>query len=126
METEVEVVVSPNLVIECTLTLPLAKASKLYLHTLTFRVNGDVISSPRILSSRSEKFTSLPDIANSRDKIFSNSNADTLFYAQFDLIYLFDINTFNGTPAVRIFNITNGNYTYATNIALVDDVVTEI
>lgn len=90
METEVEVVVSPNIVIESTLALPLAKASKLYLHTLTFRVSGNIVSSPRILSSKSEKFTSLQDIASNRDEIFSNSNADTLFYAQFDLIYLFD------------------------------------
>ena len=126
MEAEIEVIVTPSLTIECTLTLPLAKASKLYLHTLTIRVNGDVVSSPRVLSTRNEIFTSLADIANNRDKIFSNSNIDTLFYAQFDLIYLFDINTFYGIPAVRIFNVTNGNYTYATNIVLENDVVSEV
>lgn len=102
------------------------KGTKLYVHTLHFRVNGDVNSQPRILSTRKEAFTSLLDIYNHRDTIFSNSNIDTLFYTQFDLIYLYDLYTFQGTPAVRIFNIVNKDYTYSTNVVLVSDTVTGI
>lgn len=102
------------------------KGTKLYVHTLHFRVNGDVNSQPRILSTRKEAFTSLLDIYNHRDTIFSNSNIDTLFYTQFDLIYLYDLYTFQGTPAVRIFNIVNKDYTYSTNVVLVNDTVTGI
>ncbi|MBO6280783.1 MAG: hypothetical protein J6M95_04315 [Bacilli bacterium] len=102
------------------------KGTKLYVHTLHFRVNGDVNSQPRILSTRKEAFTSLLDIYNHRDTILSNSNIDTLFYTQFDLIYLYDLYTFQGTPAVRIFNIVNKDYTYSTNVVLVSDTVTGI
>lgn len=102
------------------------KGTKLYVHTLHFRVNGDVNSQPRILSTRKEAFTSLLDIYNHRETIFSNSNIDTLFYTQFDLIYLYDLYTFQGTPAVRIFNIVNKDYTYSTNVVLVSDTVTGI
>ena len=102
------------------------KGTKLYIHTIHFVVNGDVHSYPRIISTRKEPFTSLRNIYDFRHTIISCSNIDTLFYTQFDLIYLYDLYTFQGTPAVRIFNIVNKDYTYSTNVVFGGDTVTDI
>lgn len=154
MVTNIRVTVNPSLVVGCRIALEIEtdhskldnldyehsghtgfasieyvnqnKGTKLYVHTLQFRVNGDVNSQPRILSTKSTPFTSLRDIYDNRNTIFSCSNSDTLFYTQFDLIYLYDLYTFQGTPAVRIFNIVNRDYTYSTNVVLVGDTVTPI
>lgn len=124
MVTDISVVIASPVYVE--IEIKLAKVTKLYLHTLSITVNGDVRSAPRVLSTRQEPFTSLADIYNHRDTIISCSNIDTLFYGQFDLIYLFDLASFNSRAAVRIFNVTNGNYTYSENVVLSGDSVQEL
>lgn len=91
----------------------------LFLHNLQFVVNGDVNLQINIISTRIAPYTSIQTFVNDRQNIVNPSNSGSIFAAQFDLLYIFDL---NASPlSIRIFNITNGNYTFSTNIAFVKD-----